>query len=92
MSDGQMKMKIREHDTTVIDAEAADGAVGGYKKVERWVVSAYRKIEGGVVAGYKKVESWFVDGFGKVVDQCVEVLFSEEGESVEEAKARLSGK
>ena len=50
------------------------------------------KIESGVVEGYKKIETGVVEGFGKVVDKCVEVLFAKEGESVEEAKARLEGK
>ena len=42
--------------------------------------------------GYKKIETGVVEGFGKVVDKCVEVLFAKEGESAEEAKARLEGK
>ena len=46
----------------------------------------------GVTEGYKKIENGSVEGFGKVVDKCVEVLFAKEGESVEDAKARLSGK
>lgn len=33
-----------------------------------------------------------MEGFGKVVDKCVEALFAKDGESVEDAKARLSGK
>ena len=45
-----------------------------------------------MVGGYKKIETGAVEGFGKVVDKCVEVLFAKEGESVEDAKARLSGK
>ena len=56
------------------------------------LVEGYKKIEDGVVTGYKKIEDGVVEGFGKVVDKCVEVLFAEEGESVEDAKARLSGK
>ena len=62
------------------------------KKIEDGVVSGYKKIEKGVVDGYKKIEDSDVEGFGKVVDKCVEVLFAKEGESVEDAKARLSGK
>lgn len=68
------------------------GVVDGYKKIEDGVVSGYKKIEDGVVTGYKKIEDGVVEGFGKVVDKCVEVLFAKEGESVEDAKARLSGK
>ena len=43
-------------------------------------------------ASDKKIEDGVVGGFSKVIDKCVEVLFAREGESVEEAKARLSGK
>jgi len=100
MSNKQMEMMAREHDMTAIDAEfaeaavkaAAEGTVRGYKKIEQGVVTGYKKIEDGVVGGYKKIETGVVDGFGKVVDKCVEVLFAKEGESVEDAKARLSGK
>ena len=43
-----------------------------------------------VVGGYKKIEEGVVEGFGKVTDKCVETLFAKEGESVEDAKKRLS--
>ena len=49
------------------------------------------KTSNGVVTGYKKIENGVVEGFGKVTDKCIEVLFAKDGESVEEAKARLSG-
>ncbi len=62
------------------------------EKIADGVVKGYRKIEDGVVTGYKKIETGAVEGFGKVVDKCVAVLFAKDGESVEEAKARLSGK
>ena len=61
------------------------------EKIAESVVKGYQKIEDGVVAGYKKIETGAVEGFGKVVDKCVEVLFAKEGESVEDAKKRLSG-
>ena len=54
--------------------------------------NGFEKIENGVVSGYKKIEDGVVEGFGKVVDKCVEVLFTMDGETVEEAKARLNGK
>ena len=54
--------------------------------------NGFEKIENGVVSGYKKIEDGVVEGFGKVVDKCVEVLFAKDGETVEEAKARLNGK
>ncbi len=62
------------------------------EKIEQGVVGGYKKIENGVVAGYKKMENGIVEGFQKVTDKCVEVLFAKEGESVEDAKKRLSGK
>jgi len=69
----------------------AEKVVKGYKKMENGVVEGYKKIETGVVEGYKKIETGVVEGFEKVSDKCVEVLFAKEGESVEDAKKRLSG-
>ena len=92
MSNKQMEMMAREHEIGAIDAEFAEGTVSGYKKIEEGVVSGYKKIEDGVVSGYKKIEDGVVKGFGKVTDACVKTLFAKDGESVEEAKARLSGK
>ena len=104
MRSKEMEMKAREHDisdvnietvaqvTTEVTEAATEEVTTGYKKVEQGVVSGYKKIEDGVVGGYKKMENGVVEGFGKVVDKCVEVLFAKEGESVEDAKARLSPK
>ena len=61
------------------------------EKIAEGVVKGYKKVEDGVVGGYKKIENGAVEGFGKVVDKCVEKLFAKEGESVEDAKKRLSG-
>ena len=61
------------------------------EKIAEKVVGGYKKIEDGVVEGYKKIETGVVEGFGKVTDKCVEKLFAKEGESVEDAKKRLSG-
>ena len=54
-------------------------------------VEANEKIAEKVVQGYKKIENGAVEGFGKVTDACVKALFARDGESVEEAKARLRG-
>ena len=62
------------------------------ENIANCVTEGYQKIEDGVVSGYKKIETGVVEGFGKVTDKCVEVLFAREGESVEDAKKRLSGK
>ena len=51
------------------------------KKIETAVVGGYKKIEDGVVSGYKKVEDKFIDTF-----------LAEDGESTEEARARITGK
>ncbi len=100
MNNKELEMKAREHDMSDVSAEViaetvqvvADETVTGYKKIEQGVVTGYKKIEDGVVNGYKKIEDGVVEGFGKVVDKCVEVLFARDGESVEDAKARLAGK
>ena len=62
------------------------------EKIATGAIKGYKKIEDGVVTGYKKIETGAVEGFGKIVDKCVEVLFAKEGESVENAKKRLSHK
>lgn len=61
------------------------------EKIAKGVVKGYKKIEEGVVNGYKKIENGVVNGFDKVSDKCIEKLFAKEGESVEDAKKRLSG-
>ena len=61
------------------------------EKIANTVVAGYKKIENGVVEGYRKIENGVVDGFGKVTDKCVEKLFAKEGETVVDAKKRLSG-
>ena len=99
MNEKQMEMMAREHDISAIDPEAveetakkaADGAKSAYQKIEDAVVGGYKKIENGVVGGYRKIETGVVEGFAKVTDKCVEKLFAKEGESVEDAKKRLSG-
>lgn len=61
------------------------------EKIAEAVVGGYKKIENGVVSGYKKIEKGAVDGFTKVTDKCVEKMFAKDGETVDEAKKRLSG-
>lgn len=59
------------------------------KKIEDAVVKGYKGIENAVVGGYKKIEEGVVDGFNKVSDTFIDKLFTREGETVEEAKARM---
>lgn len=49
------------------------------KKIEEAVVGTYKKIEDGVVGAYKNIEDKFVDSF-----------LTKDGETIEEAKKRLS--
>lgn len=59
--------------------EKIAGAVtGSYKKIEKGVVDSYKKIQQGVTKGYTKIEDRFVDAY-----------LTKDGETVEEAKARL---
>ena len=51
------------------------------QKIEKAVVGGYKNIESGVVSGYQKIEDKFIDAF-----------LAEEGETTEEARARLTGK
>lgn len=62
------------------------------EKIEKTVVEGYKKIEDAVVGGYKKIEEGAVNGYKKVEDTFVDKFFAKEGETTEEAKARLSGK
>lgn len=60
--------------------------------ISRTVVGGYGKIQEAVVGGYKKIEHGAVSGFETVTDKCVEVLFARDGETVAQAKRRLSRK
>lgn len=67
-----------------------DGITEGYEKIEEGVVAGYKQIEEGVVTGYQKIESGIVGGFNKMTDKFVGKFLTREGETVEEAKARIS--
>lgn len=60
-------------------------------KVGEAITEGFQKLEDGAVAGYKKIEEGVVEGFGKVSDRFVGKFFTEEGETAEDAKKRLSG-
>ena len=53
------------------------------------VTEGYKKIEDGVVSGFKKIEEGVVGGFNRVSDKFIDVLFTKEDETVEDAKARM---
>ena len=54
------------------------------------LVKVNEKIADEVVKNYKKIENGFVDGFNKISDRFVENYLTKDGESVDEAKARLN--
>jgi len=60
------------------------------KKIEEAVLGGYKKIEEGVVGGYKKIENGVVGGFNEMTDKFVDNYLTKDGESVEDAKKRLS--
>jgi hypothetical protein len=78
---GGKRINMAKSKITKANDKLAQTVTGGYKKIEKGVVSGYKKIEDGVVDGYKKIEDRFIDAF-----------LAEEGESTEEARARLTGK
>lgn len=60
------------------------------EKIAEGAVKGYKKIEDGVVEGYKKIENGVVDGFTKMTDKFVDHFLTKDGETVEDAKARMS--
>lgn len=73
------------------EVKTSDNAlIKAYDKIESGVVGAYKAVEDGVVGAYKAVETGVVDGFNKMTDKIVGAVFTREGETVEEAKARLN--
>lgn len=55
------------------------------------LVQANEKIAETVVGGYKKIENAVVEGYTKIEDRFVDAYLTKDGETVEEAKARLKG-
>lgn len=60
------------------------------EKIAENVVKGYKRIEEGVVGSYKKIEDGAVGGFNRIADKFVDNFLTKDGESVEEAKARLA--
>ena len=54
------------------------------------IVEGYEKIEDGVVTGYKKVEDTVVGNFNKMTDKFVGKFLTRDGETLEDAKARIA--
>lgn len=60
------------------------------EKIAEVVVDGYKKIESGVVEGYKKMENGVVESYKKMEDGFIEKHLLKDGETVEEARARLA--
>ena len=60
------------------------------QKIAETVTEGMKKIEDGVVKGYMGIENGVVEGFTKVTDKFVGQFLTREGETVEEAKARMA--
>ena len=60
------------------------------EKIAGEAVDGHKKIEKSVVGGYKKIEEGVVGGFNKIADRFVDNFLTKEGESIEDAKSRLS--
>ena len=56
------------------------------------IVKANEKIAEAVTTGYKKIEQGVVGGYTKLEDKFVDAYLTKDGETVEEAKARLKDK
>lgn len=65
--------------------------IGGRKTqlAKSKIVKTGEKIAETVVGGYKKIEKGVVDGYTKIEDKFVDAYLTKDGETVEEAKARL---
>ncbi len=59
------------------------------KEIARKVTGTFEKIEDAVTGGYSKVEDTVVSGYTRVEDAFVSRFLTHDGETVEEAKARL---
>ena len=59
------------------------------EKIAEKVVGGYKAIENGVVDGYKAIENSIVGVCTKIEDKFVDQFLTKDGETVEDAKARL---
>lgn len=60
------------------------------QSIENGVVSGYKAIENGVVSGYTAIQDGVVEGFTRISDAFVKKFLMRDGETLEEAKARIA--
>ena len=75
---GGRRVDMAKSKIVKVNEKIAETVTGGYQKIEKGVIDGYKKMEQGVVSGYIKIE-----------DKFVEAYLTKDGETVEEAKARL---
>ena len=68
----------------------ADTVKNGFEKIENGVVGGYKAIENSVVSGYTAIQDGVVEGFTKISDAFVKKFLMRDGETLEEAKARIA--
>lgn len=73
----------------IVGDKVTEEAVKAEKKIKETVVSGYQKIEDTVVGGYKKIEETVVGGFNRMTDGFISKFFAKDGETADEAKARM---
>lgn len=79
--------------TTTMDNNSqrvADTVKNGFQKIEDGVVSGYKAIENGVVKGYTAIQDGVVEGYTRISDAFVKKFLMRDGETLEEAKARIA--
>lgn len=72
-------------------AEGAEKLAQANGQIAGAVADGYKKVEHAVVGGYKQIEKAVVDSYTKVEDGFVGSFLTRDGETAQEAKARLKG-
>jgi hypothetical protein len=88
---GAQKTQTMEEQKEMKDTVIVDGKLVevGYKVIAEGVTDGFTKIENGVVKGYKAIENGVVGVYTKIEDKFVAQFLTKDGETVEDAKARL---
>ena len=79
----------KQNQDVMKDQKTEQKAKTAYKKVENAVVGSYQAVEDGVVGGYQKMQDSIVHGFTRISDRFVARYLQHEGETLDEAKARI---
>lgn len=80
---------MRIYTDTRLDHDSKITKKGTWKMAKSKLVEANEKIAEKVVDTYKKIEDTVVGGYTKIEDAFVDRYLTKDGETLEEAKARL---